>query len=939
MHINELDQYRLSDAVRFHDRLNPALWDEREQLRPEVRAKLLAIAHDFQESLGVEDLDLEDITISGSNAAYSYTPTSDIDLHLVVRMPQDPIYQELFNAKKYQYNDEHDIRIRGADVELYVQPQDQPHVSLGIYSVMNDKWLRVPSRRRANLDDSCVQSKTQDLENRITSAIESRDADRMKRLWDKIRNMRKIGLQQHGEFGCENLSFKLLRNSGALERLKSARQQQHDQELSLAEQDREPVRYGFRAESLDKPTPTLLQLVKKHGVSLAQLQNQLRRGIQVELEHTSDRATAREIALDHLGEFPDYYDRLASAEQVKEEGSSPSGVSPGTHMFVSETPDQDILKMFIDHTAQHLGIERMPRVHLHSDAKWSEANHSFGRYDPETHDLHVSLPNRHILDVMRTTAHELAHCRQNEIAPLPDHAGETGSDWENEAHAVAGIIMRDFADHHPDYFERTPLHEGIDTIPQSTRRAIAAACMALGLQGCGTMGETLKTTRDVARLATQIQQAGRPGMQEELTQELRNYVRAHGGDANAQNQSVLYRREQPLKEGGWDNPITQNTRITPATVRSALYVMRQYVRDFNEWSQYPPIRLGHPTGSSAYYEVDDPNTEYGDIDLQIVVPDLPETQGLTQASRQGFWNRLWAQWIKAYHPMYVHPQSEPGHPILRIGSRDWAQVDLMPHTEQLAQWGRYRVTPERGTKGLLMGNMFSVLGQLMNMSIQHGGVEYKERDGVKQPYTATRKNYVLKNASTNIEQFILDILRHEYHDITGQDSNQAQVDPLLAQNPGVDVKNPNIERLARGIQGLARSFELNQLYGKKDLAPYASAQDFLRAFLERYNTKSQEAISATKFDKAETEAAQARAQRDKERIAQGTQRVNQMFALRESSGYIPTQSQRRDPRFIMALTQDVQPGEIGRQANRLNLKTDQQGHPRMVFRSRNQLGE
>jgi hypothetical protein len=861
MNINELDQYRLSDAIRFHDRLNPALWDEREQLRPEVRTKLLAIARDFQESLGVPDLDLEDITISGSNAAYSYTPTSDIDLHLVVGMPADPIYQELFNAKKYQYNDEHAIQIRGADVELYVQPQDQPHISQGIYSVLNDKWLRVPSRRRASIDDTCVQSKTRDLENRIQTSIESQDPTRMKRLWDKIKNMRKVGLQQHGEFGCENLVFKLLRNSGAIQQLKTARDRQHDRELSLAEQDRDPVRYGFR---------------------------------------------------------------------IKEEGSSPSGVSASTRMFVSETPDQDILQDFIDHTAQRLGIENMPQVHWHSDAEWSEHNHSFGRYDPDTHELHVSLPNRHILDVMRTTAHELAHCRQNEIAPLPDSAGETGSDWENEAHAVAGIVMRDFADSHPHYFEKAALREGLDQIPRITRRAIAAACMAAGVSGCATVGDTLKTTRDVARLATQIRQAGGAGMQEELTQELSNYVRAHGGDANAQNQSVLYRREQPLKEGGWDNPITQNTRITPRTVKSALFVMQQYVRDFNAWSQYPPIRLGHPTGSSAYYEVDDPDTEYGDIDLQIVVPNLPETQALTQAARQGFWNRLWDQWIKSYHPMYVHPQSEPGHPILRIGSRDWAQVDLMPHTEQLAQWGRYRVTPERGTKGLLQGNMFSVLGQLMNMSIQHGGVEYKERDGVKQPYTATRKNYVLKNASTNIEQFILDILRHEYHDITGQDSSQAQVDPLLAANPGVDIKNPNIQRLAQGIQGLARSFELNQLYGKKDLAPYASAQDFLRAFLERYNAKSQEAITATKFDKAETEAARARAQRDKERIAQGTQRVNQMFALRESSGYIPTQAQRHDPRFAMALTQDIQPGEIGRQANKLRLKTDSQGHPALL---------
>jgi hypothetical protein len=55
-----------------------------------------------------------------------------------------------------------------------------------------------------------------------------------------------------------------------------------------------------------------------------------------------------------------------------------------------------------------------------------------------------------------------------------------------------------------------------------------------------------------------------------------------------------------------------------------------------------------------------------------------------------------------------------------------------------------------------------------------------------------------------------------------------------------------------------------------------------------------------------------------------------MFALRESSGYIPTQAQRHDPRFAMALTQDIQPGEIGRQANKLRLKTDSQGHPALL---------
>ena len=116
MHILELDSYNLGDAVKFNDHLNPRLWDSNEHLKPEVKAQLLLIAEDFREFLGVTDLDLEDITISGSNAAYTYTPSSDIDLHLVVNMPADAVYRELFDAKKFQYNEQHNIKIGGYDV-------------------------------------------------------------------------------------------------------------------------------------------------------------------------------------------------------------------------------------------------------------------------------------------------------------------------------------------------------------------------------------------------------------------------------------------------------------------------------------------------------------------------------------------------------------------------------------------------------------------------------------------------------------------------------------------------------------------------------------------------------------------------------------------------------------------------------------------------------
>ena len=88
MNIDQLESYNLGDAVKFNTKLNPKLWAADEHLLPEVRNKLLEIADEFREFLGVSDIQLKDITISGSNAAYTYTPHSDIDLHLVVDLPE-----------------------------------------------------------------------------------------------------------------------------------------------------------------------------------------------------------------------------------------------------------------------------------------------------------------------------------------------------------------------------------------------------------------------------------------------------------------------------------------------------------------------------------------------------------------------------------------------------------------------------------------------------------------------------------------------------------------------------------------------------------------------------------------------------------------------------------------------------------------------------------
>jgi hypothetical protein len=238
MNILELDTYDLGDAVKFNDQLNPRLFGPDERLRPEVREQLMAIAEDFQQFLGIKDLELKDITVSGSNAAYTYTPHSDIDLHLVVDLPEadaSEVYRELFDAKKYAYNDQHNIKIGGYDVELYVQDANKTHHSQGIYSVLNNDWVAVPKRRRPDVDDISVKSKFEDLGHRIEDTIATGDYEKISALADKIKTYRQAGLDAHGEFGAENLAFKILRKQGLIEKLYAARNAAKDQLLSLDE--------------------------------------------------------------------------------------------------------------------------------------------------------------------------------------------------------------------------------------------------------------------------------------------------------------------------------------------------------------------------------------------------------------------------------------------------------------------------------------------------------------------------------------------------------------------------------------------------------------------------------------------------------------------------------------------------------------------------------
>jgi hypothetical protein len=63
-----------------------------------------------------------------------------------------------------------------------------------------------------------------------------------------------------------------------------------------------------------KPYKTVEQIAKKHRMDVSFIQKQLDMGEPIEHEHTKDHKLAKEIALQHLDEIPDYYTRLKKME-------------------------------------------------------------------------------------------------------------------------------------------------------------------------------------------------------------------------------------------------------------------------------------------------------------------------------------------------------------------------------------------------------------------------------------------------------------------------------------------------------------------------------------------------------------------------------------------------------------------------------------------------
>jgi hypothetical protein len=113
----------------------------------------------------------------------------------------------------------------------------------------------------------------------------------------------------------------------------------------------------------------------------------------------------------------------------------------------------EVLVDFIRFAVGELGLPRIPSIKLLRKTVSNMESNSFAAYSPVSKQIVLYTKHRHIMDVLRSLAHEMVHFRQDLEGRLDPDSGKTGSEHENEANAVAGQIMRKYGKMHPDLFK------------------------------------------------------------------------------------------------------------------------------------------------------------------------------------------------------------------------------------------------------------------------------------------------------------------------------------------------------------------------------------------------------------------------------------------------------------------------------------------------------
>ena len=124
---------------------------------------------------------------------------------------------------------------------------------------------------------------------------------------------------------------------------------------------------------------------------------------------------------------------------------------------LSRNQFETIVHTFLPFAKKELNIKELPKIHFVDDSKFAKRIAAFGQIKTKNNRIVIDIAGRQIMDILRTVAHELTHYRQHKKGVSGD--GHAGSFTENEAHKVAGTIVRKFGEKHSNLFTLPSINE------------------------------------------------------------------------------------------------------------------------------------------------------------------------------------------------------------------------------------------------------------------------------------------------------------------------------------------------------------------------------------------------------------------------------------------------------------------------------------------------
>lgn len=246
----EFNQKDLEPIKSFYlkDELSPKVW-ENFDIDSEIREQLVRIAQDFYENIEIP-AEVVDIALCGSLCNYNWSEKySDFDLHVIINFSDvDENYElveKLCDYAKKIWNEQHDIKIKGYDVEIAIQDADDLKRAIstgrmgGVYSLMKDKWIKKPERVEFEPDEKLITEKAKTIMMTVDDIEDEAGEDKyetfeskISKVWKKIKDYRQSGLEsESGEYSVGNLVFKLLRRNGYIGRIMELKRKTYDKQF------------------------------------------------------------------------------------------------------------------------------------------------------------------------------------------------------------------------------------------------------------------------------------------------------------------------------------------------------------------------------------------------------------------------------------------------------------------------------------------------------------------------------------------------------------------------------------------------------------------------------------------------------------------------------------------------------------------------------------